>query len=115
MKRLVIAETYLRYWNGVGDHFPVLECLEIHKCSYLRKIPSGFADINTLALIQLNECWDSLLTSAKWIQEEQRNYGNDALLVCFKNIKVSFYPSNISLTISDLLEFMAMVAIYNHL
>ncbi|XP_019154314.1 PREDICTED: putative late blight resistance protein homolog R1A-10 [Ipomoea nil] len=80
LKRLVIENTRLRYWNVVGEHFPMLECLELRKCDYLQEIPSDFSDINTLALIQLNECWDSLLASAKWIQEEQHNYGNDTLV-----------------------------------
>ncbi|XP_031090594.1 putative late blight resistance protein homolog R1B-17 isoform X2 [Ipomoea triloba] len=87
LKRLVIEYTCLERWSAMGDHFPVLECLELHKCDNLLEIPSGFADITTLALIQLNGCWDSVLTSAKFIQEEQyNNYGN-ALLVHSKNIR----------------------------
>nr|GLL36209.1 putative late blight resistance protein homolog R1B-14 isoform X3 [Ipomoea trifida] len=82
LKRLVIRKTNLQYWNAVGDHFPMLECLEISDCSRLKEIPRDFADITTLALIQLSNCKDSLVASAKWIQEEQsNNYGNDALLV----------------------------------
>nr|GMD25280.1 putative late blight resistance protein homolog R1A-10 isoform X1 [Ipomoea batatas]GMD27116.1 putative late blight resistance protein homolog R1A-10 isoform X1 [Ipomoea batatas] len=101
LKRLVIKKTGLQYWNAVGDHFPMLKCLEISECSNLKEIPRGFADITTLALIQLSKCMDSLVVSAKWIQEEQKyNYGNDALLVRAENIyKVSFYPFDISLTI----------------
>ncbi|XP_031092874.1 putative late blight resistance protein homolog R1B-16 isoform X1 [Ipomoea triloba] len=88
LKRLVIEETNLRCWNAVGEDFPMLECLEISECYWLKEIPSGFADITTLALIQLSKCSDSLVASAKWIQEEQNNnYGNDALLVRFENIK----------------------------
>nr|GMD36308.1 putative late blight resistance protein homolog R1A-10 isoform X1 [Ipomoea batatas] len=95
LKRLVIESNNLRDWNAVGDHFPMLECLELYALDYLQEIPSGFADITTLALIQLNCCWDSVLTSAKLIQEEQySNYGN-TLLVRSENIMVSFYPSNI--------------------
>nr|GLL36180.1 putative late blight resistance protein homolog R1B-17 isoform X4 [Ipomoea trifida] len=86
LKRLVIGYTFLERWNAVGDHFPVLECLELHALDYLQEIPSGFADITTLALIQLNCCWDSVLASAKLIQEEQySNYGN-TLLVRSENI-----------------------------
>nr|GMD31432.1 putative late blight resistance protein homolog R1B-16 isoform X1 [Ipomoea batatas] len=89
LKRLVIEYTFLERWNAVGDHFPMLECLELRSCYSLQEIPSGFADITTLALIQLNLCWDSVLASAKLIQEEQyNNYGN-ALLVRSENIKYS--------------------------
>nr|GMD33055.1 putative late blight resistance protein homolog R1A-4 [Ipomoea batatas] len=81
LKWLVIESKYLEYWNAEGDHFPVLECLELHRCYLLQEIPSGFVDITTLALIELNYCEDSLLTSAKWIQDEQlNNYGNSILV-----------------------------------
>ncbi|XP_031091191.1 putative late blight resistance protein homolog R1A-4 [Ipomoea triloba] len=85
LKRLVIEDTILERWNAVGDNFPVLECLELRHCLSLQEIPSGFADITTLALIQLSWCLDSVLASAKLIQEEQYNYGN-ALLVRSENI-----------------------------
>ncbi|XP_019154272.1 PREDICTED: putative late blight resistance protein homolog R1B-8 [Ipomoea nil] len=81
LKRLVIRNTHLKYWDVTGDHLPVLECLEISECYSLEEIPSGFADITTLALIRLSKCSNSLVTSAKLIQEEQNNYGNDVLLV----------------------------------
>nr|GMD36329.1 putative late blight resistance protein homolog R1A-10 isoform X1 [Ipomoea batatas] len=81
LKRLVIRKTNLQYWNAVGDHFPMLECLEISDCSRLKEIPRDFVDIITLALIQLSKCGDSVVASAKWIQEEQKSYGNEALLV----------------------------------
>nr|GMD31459.1 putative late blight resistance protein homolog R1A-10 isoform X1 [Ipomoea batatas] len=87
LKRLVIKITSLQYWNAVGDHFPMLECLEISDSYLLEEIPHGFADINTLALIQLKKCRDSLLASAKRIQDEQHKFGNDALLVRSKNIR----------------------------
>ncbi|XP_031091125.1 putative late blight resistance protein homolog R1A-10 [Ipomoea triloba] len=87
LKRLVIEDTFLECWNAVGDNFPVLECLELRDCRSLQKIPSGFADITTLVLIQLKCCRDSVLASAKLIQEEQyNNYGN-ALLVPSENIR----------------------------
>ncbi|XP_019154474.1 PREDICTED: putative late blight resistance protein homolog R1B-14 isoform X2 [Ipomoea nil] len=87
LKRLVIKCRRLRFWNAVGDHFPVLKCLELHEDYWLEEIPHGFADIITLTLIKLSYCRNSVLASAKWIQEEQNNnYGNDALLVRSENI-----------------------------
>ncbi|XP_031091138.1 putative late blight resistance protein homolog R1A-10 [Ipomoea triloba] len=87
LKRLVIESKCLKYWNAVGDHFPVLEHLELTNCISLREIPIEFADITTLALIQLTYCPDSVLASAKRIQDEQQRYGIDTLLVRSKNIK----------------------------
>ncbi|XP_019154379.1 PREDICTED: putative late blight resistance protein homolog R1B-16 isoform X2 [Ipomoea nil] len=88
LKKLVIeARWSLEDWNAEGDNFHVLECLELHKCKHLQKIPNGFVDIISLALIELIYCQDSLLASAKWIQDEQlNNYGN-TILVRSKNIK----------------------------
>nr|GMD36217.1 putative late blight resistance protein homolog R1A-10 isoform X1 [Ipomoea batatas] len=86
LKRLVIEHGFFERWNAVGDSFSVLECLELRNCYCLQEIPSGFANIITLALIQLKSCLDSVLASAKLIQEAQyNNYGN-ALLVCSENI-----------------------------
>nr|GME15207.1 putative late blight resistance protein homolog R1A-4 [Ipomoea batatas] len=87
LKRLVIEDVFFERWNAVGDNFSVLECLELRNCYSLQEIPSGFANITTLVLIQLKSCLDSVLASAKLIQEEQyNNYGN-AVLVCSENIK----------------------------
>nr|GME19374.1 putative late blight resistance protein homolog R1B-16 isoform X1 [Ipomoea batatas] len=89
LKKLVIESNCLEYWNAVGDHFPVLERLELSDCDSLRKIPVEFADITTLALIQLKKCLHSVLVSALCIQDEQRRYGNDGLCVRSKHIQQS--------------------------
>ncbi|XP_031092720.1 putative late blight resistance protein homolog R1A-10 [Ipomoea triloba] len=86
LKRLVIEDRYFERWNAVGDNFPVLECLELSYCKFLQEIPSGFADITTLALIKLNWCRKCVLACAKLIQEEYyNNYGN-SLLVRVENM-----------------------------
>ncbi|XP_031091499.1 putative late blight resistance protein homolog R1A-4 [Ipomoea triloba] len=87
LKRLVIECRNLEDWNVEGDHFPVLQHLELSCCSSLREIPIAFADIITLELIQLSGCWYSVLTSAKCIQVEQQRYGNDTLFVRSKYIQ----------------------------
>nr|GLL36165.1 putative late blight resistance protein homolog R1A-4 [Ipomoea trifida] len=81
LKRLVIKGKCLEDWTAVGDNFPVLEHLELIDCKCLPEIPIAFSDITTLELIQINGCLDSVLASAKHIQDEQRSYGNEALLV----------------------------------
>nr|GMD31445.1 putative late blight resistance protein homolog R1A-10 [Ipomoea batatas] len=95
LKRLVIKSKCLEYWNAAGDHFPVLEHLDLSGCELLRKIPIEFADITTLALIQLNKCRYSVLVSALCIQDEQRRYGNDGLCVCSKHTQVSPVPNGL--------------------
>ncbi|XP_031091142.1 putative late blight resistance protein homolog R1A-4 [Ipomoea triloba] len=95
LKRLVIESKCLEYWNAVGDHFPVLEHLDLSGCDLLRKIPIEFADITTLALIQLKKCRYSVLVSALCIQDEQRRYGNDGLCVRSKHTQVSPVPNGL--------------------
>ncbi|XP_031098317.1 disease resistance protein RPP13-like [Ipomoea triloba] len=81
LKHLLIHESHLRYWEATGDHFPNLECLVLRECYMLEEIPSNFADIATLQLIELSQCSDSSITSAECIRQEQQNYGNDAFVL----------------------------------
>ncbi|KAK4405536.1 putative late blight resistance proteinR1B-12 [Sesamum angolense] len=62
-------------------HFPRLRHLLIQGCSALEEIPSGIGEIPTLEIIELDECSPSVVASAKQIQEDQREYGNDGLEV----------------------------------
>ncbi|XP_019150614.1 PREDICTED: putative late blight resistance protein homolog R1B-16 isoform X2 [Ipomoea nil] len=87
LKRLVIESTCFEDWNAVDNHFPVLEHLELTGCASLREIPIKFADIDTLALIQLNRCLHSVLASANRIQKVKQSFGNDAFLVRSKYIR----------------------------
>ncbi|KAK4425886.1 putative late blight resistance proteinR1A-10 [Sesamum alatum] len=69
----------LVHWQADETHFPRLRHLLIRGCSALEKIPSGIGEIPTLEIIELDECSPSVVASAKQIQEEQREYGNDGL------------------------------------
>nr|GMC58485.1 putative late blight resistance protein homolog R1A-10 isoform X2 [Ipomoea batatas] len=81
LKFLFISGAKLKNWETISDHFPILQRLALHQCLDLEKIPEGFADITTLQLIELKNCYPSLVESAKDIQEEQSSYGNDQLVV----------------------------------
>ncbi|XP_019189583.1 PREDICTED: putative disease resistance RPP13-like protein 3 [Ipomoea nil] len=86
LKHLLIHESYLRYWEATDDHFPNLECLVLRWCSMLEEIPSNFADIATLQLIELNQCSDSSITSAERIQQVQQDSGNDTFVLRYDRI-----------------------------
>nr|GMD75352.1 late blight resistance protein R1-A-like [Ipomoea batatas] len=77
LKLLSIYKCNLQSWKATSGHFPVLECLVLRHMPYLKKIPSDFADIATLKSIKLYNCLKSAISSAKCIQEEQREYGNN--------------------------------------
>ncbi|XP_019163189.1 PREDICTED: putative late blight resistance protein homolog R1A-10 [Ipomoea nil] len=86
LKSLLIYTSYLTYWYATGNGFPVLERLIIKQCYGLEAIPSSFEDIDTLQLIELSHCYLPLVNSAKQIQEVQRDYGNEQLVVRAYNI-----------------------------
>ncbi|KAK4395087.1 putative late blight resistance proteinR1A-10 [Sesamum angolense] len=59
-----------------SSHFPRLNSLHLVKLHKLKKIPSSFGDIQTLELIKLEMCSDSVIISAKEIAEQQEEFGN---------------------------------------
>ncbi|XP_031129154.1 putative late blight resistance protein homolog R1B-14 isoform X2 [Ipomoea triloba] len=81
LKHLQIVESDLKHWTVIADHFPVLECLILSCCENLEEFPSAFADITTLQLIKLTRCCSSIVTSAKQIQEERLDFGDNKFVV----------------------------------
>ncbi|KAK4422663.1 putative late blight resistance proteinR1A-10 [Sesamum alatum] len=76
---LLLEKLNLVQWRANETHFPRLRHLLIRGCSALEEIPSSIGEIPTLEIIELDECSPSIVASAKQIQEEQREYGNDSL------------------------------------
>ncbi|KAI3459098.1 hypothetical protein Pfo_015761 [Paulownia fortunei] len=81
LKLLLIENSNLRHWITESSHFPILKCLLLHYCRHLSEIPDGIGEIPTLELIEVKSGKESLVESAKRIQEEQQSYGNDSLQV----------------------------------
>ncbi|XP_042021419.1 putative late blight resistance protein homolog R1B-16 isoform X1 [Salvia splendens] len=71
---LLIDESDLQCWRTKWTHFPSLQCLMLHRCLYLDGIPNDVADIQTLKLIEIDDLNQSLLYSAKKIQEERQDW-----------------------------------------
>ncbi|XP_042046789.1 putative late blight resistance protein homolog R1B-16 [Salvia splendens] len=71
---LLVEESNLQRWTTECSHFPRLRCLMLHRCPYLNEIPSDIGDIPTLKLIEIDDHNQSLLCSAKIIQEDQHKY-----------------------------------------
>nr|GMD46063.1 putative late blight resistance protein homolog R1B-14 [Ipomoea batatas] len=83
LKLLLVAHSDLEHWDAdVYNVFPVLECLALRCCWYLKELPSDFASNFDLRLIELIDCCPSLVHSAKMIQQEAIEiFGNGALVV----------------------------------
>ncbi|XP_031098314.1 putative late blight resistance protein homolog R1A-4 isoform X2 [Ipomoea triloba] len=83
LRFLLVEDRKLKHWACDYDTFsfpfPKLEHLVLRFCCALEEIPYIFTDIPNLQLIVLEQCHSSLVTSAKWIQEEKLHYTNHIL------------------------------------
>ncbi|KAH6825448.1 hypothetical protein C2S53_005935 [Perilla frutescens var. hirtella] len=71
----------LSCWTSESSHFPRLERLVLDQLDLLNEIPSGIGEIQTLQSIVLKFCSQSLVISAKRMQEEQEElYGDEVAL-----------------------------------
>ncbi|KAL8056609.1 hypothetical protein ABFX02_04G129800 [Erythranthe guttata] len=80
LKYLLIHECELEIWESDNTHFPCLEQMHLGTVS-LKQIPSDFAEILPLQVIDLYRCKSSLLASVKEVSEERENLGYDALQI----------------------------------
>ncbi|XP_073036463.1 putative late blight resistance protein homolog R1A-3 [Primulina eburnea] len=81
LKSLKIFSTDLVEWTADSSHFPRLEELTLGFLKFLKEIPDGIGDIQTLRSISLELCSESAYSSAEKIQEEQLELGNYDLQV----------------------------------
>ncbi|XP_022847056.1 putative late blight resistance protein homolog R1A-3 [Olea europaea var. sylvestris] len=81
LKFLLLREIDLVHWKADDTRFTRLEHLILRQCFELKEIPCSIGDIPTLQIIDLDDASPSAVTSAKQIQEEQKNWGNDSLQV----------------------------------
>ncbi|XP_073035377.1 putative late blight resistance protein homolog R1C-3 [Primulina eburnea] len=81
LKSLKNFSTDLVEWTADSSHFPRLEKLSLGHLEFLKEIPDGIGEIQTLRSISLVFCSDSANSSAEKIQEEQLELGNHELQV----------------------------------
>lgn len=78
LKYLQIDTSNLVNWTADETHYPKLKHLIIRDCLHLQEIPADFVQIPTLELIELEgRCSTSVVDSARKIQAEQFDFGND--------------------------------------
>ncbi|KAK1355048.1 hypothetical protein POM88_048304 [Heracleum sosnowskyi] len=81
LKYLKIEELDIVTWTASSNHFPVLQRLQVYRCSNLTEIPEDFGNIYTLECIELSGCSNAATESARVIQKEQESNGNDWLQI----------------------------------
>ncbi|KAL2531451.1 Disease resistance protein RPP13 [Abeliophyllum distichum] len=79
LKFLKLNQVQIVEWNAASDHFPRLQQLVLEFCSRLKMIPPNLGDIPTLQMIKVYKCAKAIEHSAKKIQEEQQDNGNEEL------------------------------------
>ncbi|XP_075480579.1 putative late blight resistance protein homolog R1A-3 [Primulina tabacum] len=81
LKSFQIFYSDLVEWTADSSHFPRLEKLTLGYLEFLKEIPDGIGEIQTLRSISFVFCSDSANSSAEKIQEEQLELGNYDLRV----------------------------------
>ncbi|KAI3473410.1 hypothetical protein Pfo_031184 [Paulownia fortunei] len=93
LRFLLLEDLDIELWEADSINFPMLECLIIRHCYKLREIPCEIGEIPTLQLIELDDCSPSVVSSARQIQEEQQDMGNDELQVRIHSIPPAKIPA----------------------
>nr|GMD34526.1 putative late blight resistance protein homolog R1B-16 [Ipomoea batatas] len=82
LKYLQLDHLDIGIWNICSDEsFPCLEQVILDYCVELREVPYRLADILTLKLLSVRSCHNSTGSSAKKIEEDVRDIGNEQLNV----------------------------------
>ncbi|XP_027075859.1 putative late blight resistance protein homolog R1A-3 [Coffea arabica] len=74
-----------RKWTASSDNFPRLEKLVVQWCPKLEEVPSCLGECPTLEMIEVKRCRESVASSVKQIQQEQRDMGNEALKIIIED------------------------------
>nr|WHB10908.1 Rpi-amr4 [Solanum americanum] len=103
LKLLLLSGPYLKRWEASSNNFPNLKHLVLKNLWYLREIPADFGEICTLESIELHDCSDTAEDSAREIEQEQEDMGNNSL----KAIEAYFEgPSSVIFQIQMLLVYI---------
>ncbi|KAK1358477.1 NB-ARC domain-containing protein [Heracleum sosnowskyi] len=81
LKFLKLEGLDIVHWTASRNHFPVLQRLQVYRCSCLMEIPEDFGSICTLEWLELSGCSDAATNSAIEIQKYQMSIGNDWLKI----------------------------------
>ncbi|KAH0756838.1 hypothetical protein KY290_020331 [Solanum tuberosum] len=90
LKLLLLSELNLKGWEASSDNFPNLKRLVLKNCQDLQEIPTDFGEICTLESIELHDCSTTSEESARNIEQEQEDMGNNILKVYIHNSHSKF-------------------------
>ncbi|XP_027076983.1 putative late blight resistance protein homolog R1A-3 [Coffea arabica] len=82
-----------RSWTASSDNFPRLEKLVVHNCPMLEEVPSCLGECQALEMIEVRGCRESVASSVKQIQQEQREMGNEVLEILIESVLMHGVPA----------------------
>ncbi|KAI3454414.1 hypothetical protein Pfo_011077 [Paulownia fortunei] len=74
LKFLLLEDLDIQHWRAGSYHFPSLTRLIIRHCYKLQEIPLQFAGIQTLEMIEVDDCSPSSMNSALQIEEDSDQF-----------------------------------------
>nr|GMD35121.1 putative late blight resistance protein homolog R1B-14 [Ipomoea batatas] len=78
LQYLRIGRTNLETWTILENSFPVLENLVLRNCTNLKEIPSAFAQVHNLKVIELYHMSENANNSARQIAEQMSENANNS-------------------------------------
>ncbi|CDP11548.1 unnamed protein product, partial [Coffea canephora] len=85
LRVLKLSNLEFRNWTAFSDNFSHLQKLVLHWCRKLEKVPSCLGECETLEMIEVEECLESVVDSVEQIQQEQIDMGNEVLRIKIYN------------------------------
>ncbi|KAK4488455.1 hypothetical protein RD792_004219 [Penstemon davidsonii] len=90
LKFLKLESLNIKTWSAFPENLPALENLVLERCKQLKEIPDSLGEFYSLEKIELLWCNSSAAKSAKRIQDDQKDVGNELH-------KVHVYPPDLDL------------------
>ncbi|XP_027178107.1 putative late blight resistance protein homolog R1A-3 [Coffea eugenioides] len=81
LRVLKLSELEFCNWTAFSDNFSRLERLVLHWCRKLEKVPSCLGECETLEMIEVKGCRESVVDSVEQIHQEQKDMGNEVLKI----------------------------------
>ncbi|KAH0643873.1 hypothetical protein KY289_034847 [Solanum tuberosum] len=94
---LLFCDINLEHWEASSDNFPNLKRLVLKECKNLKEIPIDFGEICSLESIELHNCSTLAEESARKIEQEQEDMGNN----CLKGIDAYFVGQSDSISLFE--------------
>ncbi|XP_071912851.1 putative late blight resistance protein homolog R1A-3 [Coffea arabica] len=101
LRVLKLSRLKFRNWTAFSDNFSRLEKLVLHRCKELEKVPSCLGECETLEMIVVKNCPESVGDSVKQIEQEQMDMGNVALKIEIDNYDDTIFSPEAESTPSE--------------